>query len=236
MVSNFTRVIKSLAERAWRICTVESDRLLEIERIKLLLRRNDYPDHVVEEVLGKFLERKARIAEQEPSIGPEKMKRYIKLPYVSRMCDEFERELKELVSKSFPQVDLVVAYSAPMTIQKLFPFKDNIKNVKERSMVVYKMQCDTCNSEYIGMSTRILTHRIKEHKTLKASACKQHIEKNPSHVFNYDDVEVLDNAETEFKLRIKELLHILKRKPILNKQLGTNSKYEIKTILIRAYA
>ncbi len=86
------------------------------------------------------------------------------------------------------------------------------------------------------MSTRILTHRIKEHKTIKTSACKQHIEKNPSHVFNYDDVEVLDNAETEFKLRIKELLHILKRKPILNKQLGTNSKYEIKTILIRAYA
>ena len=102
-------------------------------------------------------------------------------------------------------------------------------------MVVYKLQCETCKPEYIGKSTRILSQRIREHRTLKTSACKQHIAQNPSHAFN-EGVEVIDTAESEFKLRIKELLHILKPKPALNKQLGTNSKYEIKTILIRAYA
>ncbi len=38
------------------------------------------------------------------------------------------------------------------------------------------------------------------------------------------------------KLRIKELLHILKEKPVLNRQLGTQSKYEVKTILVPTYA
>ena len=38
-----------------------------------------------------------------------------------------------------------------------------------------------------------------------------------------------------FKLRMKELLHILKEQPELNKQLNSQSDYEIKTLIIQAY-
>ena len=83
------------------------------------------------------------------------------------LVEEFEKSLVELVSKSFPQVDLIVAYSAQTTIESLFQFKDNTKNLKERSMVVFKLHCETCKSEYIGMSTTILSQRIHEHQTLR---------------------------------------------------------------------
>ncbi len=52
----------------------------------------------------------------------------------------------------------------------------------------------------------------------------------------YDQVEVINTGDSILKLRIKELLHILKEKPVLNRQLGTQSKYEVKTILIPTYA
>ena len=52
---------------------------------------------------------------------------------------------------------------------------------------------------------------------------------------DYDGIEILDKADTDLKLKIKELLHILKRKPSLNKQLNSQSDFDIKTIIIQAY-
>ena len=53
---------------------------------------------------------------------------------------------------------------------------------------------------------------------------------------DYENVQVIDAASTDTKLRIKELLHILKREPLLNKQLNSQSNFEINTLLIQAYA
>ena len=52
---------------------------------------------------------------------------------------------------------------------------------------------------------------------------------------DYSGIEVIDRASSDFKLRMKELLHILKSKPLLNKQMNAQSKYEIKTLIIQAY-
>lgn len=50
----------------------------------------------------------------------------------------------------------------------------------------------------------------------------------------YDEVEVIDQAESNQKLEIKELLHVIKEKPFLNKQLNSQSKFNIKTLIIAA--
>ena len=63
----------------------------------------------------------------------------------------------------------------------------------------------------------------------------QHVADNPNHSFNYKKVEILDTAETDMKLRIKELLHILGRRPELNKQLGSQSSFDIKTLIIQEH-
>ena len=67
------------------------------------------------------------------------------------------------------------------------------------------------------------------------SACHQHERANPGHKMDYDEVEILDNADSNQKLEIKELLHIIKEKPPLNRQLNAQSKYNIKTLIITAY-
>ena len=76
------------------------------------------------------------------------------------MDTEFVVRLRNLVSANLPQVDFNVAFRAPTTISDLFLFKDQIKKVKDRSKVVYKLKWETCGAAYIGKtftSTRHVT-------------------------------------------------------------------------------
>ncbi len=70
-------------------------------------------------------------------------------------------------------------------------------------------------------------HRLKEHQkkkqTTNKSACYEHIEENPTHEMDYENIQVIDPASSNFKIRMKELLHILKEQPELNKQLNSQS-------------
>ena len=117
----------------------------------------------------------------------------------------------------------------------MFPFKDRIKDTESQSLVVYELNCETCNTKYIGKTERILIHRKKEHSKNTNSACYQHIKDNPGHRIYYNNIKVMDRADSDFKLGMKELLHILKSKPKLNKKLNAQSKYEVKTLIIQGY-
>ncbi len=53
-----------------------------------------------------------------------------------------------------------------------------------------------------------LSRRASEEHKL----CFQHVNNNSGYQMDYENIEVIDKASTDFKLRMKELLHILKRK------------------------
>ena len=152
------------------------------------------------------------------------------------VSDLFGKRLKNLVESNFEQVEMNVAFETSKTIGSYFPFKDNVKKKESESYVVYKLACKVCNECYIGKTARILAHRMKEHGTVGSeSACQKHVESDEGHYFDFRDVEIVDRAETDFKLKVKELLHILRQKPSLNTQLNSQSSYNIKTLIIRAY-
>ena len=153
-------LIRCLAERIWRICSEEKDRLSELEKLKVILYRNDYPTEVVERTIKKFIESKQKPTENDGVNKVEKTeKRYMKLPYVGRSCEDFAFRLKRVVEDCYQQVDFNVAFQAPHTIGKMFPFKDNIKRDLEKSMVVYCLTC-SCGHTYIGKTDRILNERM----------------------------------------------------------------------------
>ena len=210
--------------------------MAEIEKLKFILRSNEYPTEVIKKAIEKFLRKKAEAAVSvEPDV---RQKRYFKLPHAGRKSEEFAHRLKILVVGHFPLVDFNVVYQTPRTLGDLFPFKDRIGNKMDMSGVVYSMKCKTCEAEYIGETTIILRVRIDEHRSSKkdnTSACKQHVVDNPGHIWDYDGVTVLGRANTEKRLEIKELLRILQRQPAVNKKIGLQSKYEFKKKLIKAH-
>ena len=133
---------------------------------------------------------------------------FLKLPYVNKKCEDYAKRLKKLVSDNYWQTDFNVAFETPMNVGKMFPYKDTVNNVLDRSLVVYNLKCNKCEAQYIGKTERILSYRIKEHRINSSSACKQHEKSNRDHLIDYDNVEIIDSADTDHKLRIKELLHI----------------------------
>jgi hypothetical protein len=71
-----------------------------------------------------------------------------------------------------------------------------------------------------------LHYRLEEHKKTSASALQQH-HLTKGHTIDYEGVKIIDRADSDRKLQIKELLYIDKLKPSLNTQLNSQSKYRI---------
>ena len=101
----------------------------------------------------------------------------------------------------------------------MFPFKDNLKDQNLQSKVVYKIKCETCGAEYIGKTERIVFHRMKEHNNEKKdSAIQMHKNDYPDHLIDAMNFEIIDRADNDRKLLLKEMLLINKLKPVLNTQ------------------
>ena len=102
----------------------------------------------------------------------------------------------------------------------MFNVKDPIpKSLK--SFVVYKFVCPDCNVCYLGETTRHLSTRIKEHsETDKKSLIFVHLVSNDTcKVLGAENCfEIIDSTSTPFRLKLKEAMHIIWKKPSLNKQ------------------
>ena len=277
-------LIYCLCDRIWKICQNQDEREAEFNKLKQTLLRNEYPAHIIDKEIAKYISNRSintsqtqteqlenieqedddrepindrnqneldntRLFEELPKQQQptrEKQKRYIVLPYSNHKVDEFAGRLTRLVNDNFEQVDLKIAFKAPNEIGKMFPFKDNIKDNSLQSLVVYRIRCETCNREYIGKTERILAHRIKEHNNPKGeSAIQTHKREYPTHSIDASNIEILDKADNNFKLMLKEMLHINTHKPELNTQHAASYKklnnkdmfkYQLNTIIIARQA
>ena len=104
-----------------------------------------------------------------------------------------------------------------------------------RSLVVYKINCLDCKACYIGKTKRHLITRIEEHKTTKntkkkvnskfkdehESAVYKHMMES-GHRIDFEDVEVLDSAPSDYRLKLKEAFYIKKHKPAMNVQVQSD--------------
>jgi hypothetical protein len=141
-------LIQCLLDRVWRICTEEKDRLEEVRKMRLILEKNEYPTHIINKEIERFIQH--RRSQRQEITTVEKARRFIVLPFVNRQAEHFGQRLKSLVEKSYPQVQFSTIFRAPDEIGKRFPFKDNIKKVEIKSLVVYNIKCRECNAQYIG--------------------------------------------------------------------------------------
>ena len=102
----------------------------------------------------------------------------------------------------------------------MFNVKDTILKFL-KSFVVYKFVCPGCNTCYIVETTRHLSTRIKEHlETDKKSHIFAHLVNNETckALSTENCFEIIDSASTPFKLKLKEAIHIIWKRPSLNKE------------------
>ena len=90
-----------------------------------------------------------------------------------------------------------------------------------RSNVIYKFICAKCNSVYFGETSRHLSSRVHKHlHSDKNFYIYKHLKSSDKCRMSCGDncFTVLDTESTYNHLKIKEALHIMLKKPLLNKQ------------------
>ena len=149
-------LVKCLLDRAWKICTSYELFHKEVQNLKYLLCKNDYPIEIVDNIIEKFIEKKYAPknnindkTNQTQEHIKDKKKIHVCLPYYNSLVEDFGPKLKHLVEKYYPNVQCNVSFKAPRTLKSLFNFKDQISKTF-KSLVVYKINCSCGASEKLN--------------------------------------------------------------------------------------
>ena len=196
-------LVNTLIYRSWRICSNFELFDRDVKFIKSMLLCNGFPSSFIDSCVNRFLHRQYN----DPSVvfGPEQEKVYIFLPYTSNSV-ALNRNLTRMLNVLLPSVKLIAVFRPSHRLSRLSQLKSKLKTM-QNSNVVYKINCRDCLQFYIGMSTRILKHRIMEHSTEATSALFNHcIETN--HCIAFNEVIILDHDVNRTNLSIREAIHI----------------------------
>ena len=103
-------------------------------------------------------------------------------------------------------------------IKNYFSYKEpNPDDLK--SFLVYKFTFASCSSSYIDKTCCHFKTRIEEHiKKDNKSHIFKHLHSTATCFLNSLCFKIIDKANSKFDLKIKEALHISRRKPNLNTQ------------------
>jgi hypothetical protein len=218
--------INSIRTLIYRAYVISSDYIslhLEIEKLKTFFVNNLYPVHLVDDIIGKFLESRFGVTDKELNVP--KLKKYIKLPFFGRESYKVRNELRSILKRSFNHVDFRFVFSNSFTIGSFFNIKDRIPN-DVRSCVVYEYNCSGCNARYIGSTIRSFKARRMEHfgrsihtgrpiTTPEFSSIRIHSETH-NHPLSHDNFKIVKSMPNQQALLVAESIIIKQQKPSLN--------------------
>lgn len=215
-------LILCLLHRAKMICSNDNLFLNEVNKLRSIFNFNGYPLWFFNKVFRYF-----QSTNNMKPISHSELKYFVKLPYFGMLSQRFAKRLSKLVFSQF-NVKISPIYST-FKVGRIFQIKDKTP-LPLCSNVVYQFtcSCDTSTS-YIGMTSRHLITRVREHLDLgdlnPKSAIKDHIYNCKScsitkHSIN--SFRILRQCNNDYDAKIHEALLIKRLKPKLNIQLYAN--------------
>ena len=167
---------KTLLLRARNIPSTSKGKREEEQRVKAVLRENNYPSGFIKEC-----ERPLTTKPSQPTTNG-----YVVLSYVKGVSERIGRVLK--------QQSLRVSFQPQRTINSLFPRpKQQDETDRPSSGIVYRINCSQCDFVYHGQTERALKTRISEHK--KAVLMFDHNSKLACHVHEHHHHMDFKNVE-----------------------------------------
>ena len=146
-------------------------------------------------------------------------KTFLKLPYTDKYSNIAQKKIQNLVKTFCKGIDVKVVLT-PFKISNKFSYKDPLP-FHLQSFIVYKFICANYKVCYVGETTRHFITIINEHLQKDTKSCifkHQQESRACISVCNKDCFSVIDQATTEYQLKMKEAMHIKWIRPKLNKQ------------------
>ena len=160
--------------RAYNNCSTDEFRKSGYNKISKILLSNEYPQHVINQILQKFDRQIIKGTKQRV-----KKELYLVLPYIDEQCS---RKVKAQLRKSGLLEKTRVVFKSGNTLKqtlvstKLRPTKCNKQNINtcttcdlDKSKIcmnknlVYELKCNICQETYVGETCRHLRTRVREH-------------------------------------------------------------------------
>ena len=118
-----------------------------MEKLKVILAKNDYPSEIIRKETEKFLKNRTNKNTEAPQVqANNKAVKYLVLPHVNNKVIDYCRRLKNFIKVNFTNLELKVVFVAPLEMRNLFKFKDKVTDKFKQSLVVYRINCSNCKS------------------------------------------------------------------------------------------
>ena len=198
-------LIRTLFDRAYKICSTWNLFHLEMENVVRMLSLNGYSKNFTYSVIEKELNKRLCNDTKLVTEGPERKKVYLKLPYIGDMSMKVKGSIRKELSGKF---ELIFSNSYSKLTQK-FGFKDRQpKHLKHD--LVYEITC-SCGRRYIGETCRALKTRFDEHMKTSGSGMTEvgkHLSSSPTCKITFEQCRVLTFESNMYRRKIKESLFI----------------------------
>ena len=200
-----------MIDRTFRLNNTWDGFHLDLEKLKVILQKNEYPPKLIDKSVNKYLNNKImnKPSETEPSKTKENI-RYFKLPFIGKFSKFTENKLQKLTKQFCKEGTNIKIVFSTFKLASLFSTKDKVP-YGLKSYVIYKLLCAGCNASYVGEAYRHISTRTHEHlETDKSSNIYQHLLKN-SHCKSICDencFSISDLARTKYTLKLKEGIYI----------------------------
>ena len=208
-------LIGCLVDRCYKICSSYSYFHLELQKVRKYFSGNNFPQFLFDKSVSNYLD---KIYDKNHYLTCEKLKVYIKLPYLGLNSHKMTRDIKTVISKYYPQIQLNIALINSNTLGRMFPFEDKIPYLC-CSCVIYIYQCDQCSSSYMGETQKQFKYRIFQHKGVSCRTGNRltcppnsNIRQHALELENFK----LVNKSNKYEIKIVESILIHKLGPNLN--------------------
>ena len=213
------RLIKTLLDRIFKISS--SWNIFDAEKNKLTktLLRNLYPKRLIDKCIKRYLDNKyLKKNNQQNSIETKEIK-YVTLPYIGQFSVCVKKKINKLISQFCNHNLQIRLVFTTCKLKSYFSNKDRLPNMFT-SFVIYHFKCTGCNSAYVGRTHVHYDTRCEQHlKTDVNSSIYKHINaKQCCKKSDKKSFKIIDRANTDYELAIKEGMHINWLKPDLNTQ------------------
>ena len=223
-------MILSLLYRCFHLCSDLTKFHHEVNELKIIFRKNGYPNKVVDFCIRNFLNKIFQPREVVTTVP--KKQHVVLLPFLGPLSLQIRTKITKLFNEKVPYCNLKVVFRSTRRLSNCFSFKDRIpKSIL--SGLVYKFTCSDCNVTYYGKTKRHFKVRISEHlgvspltgKRVKPShqttAIFDHLITSPtcSPSEDFNNFSILARESNDFKLTLMESLLIERDRPILNRSI-----------------
>ena len=213
------RLIKTLLDRIFKICSTWMIFDFEVEKLINTLLRNMYPKRLIDKCIKRYLDSKFIKKNEQGTSAEAKDIRYVTLPYIGQFSECTKKKINKLVSQFCKQNLQIRLVFTTCKLKSYFSNKDSLPK-KFTSFVIYHFQCAGCNSSYVGRTHVHYDTRCEQHlNTDVKSSIFKHINANKDcKKSNKKSFKIIDRGNTDYALAIKEGMHIKWLKPDLNTQ------------------